>query len=551
MNPFAGPRAVGFRVAALLIMALAVAVRLPALGERSFWIDELITRDVARLPFWKPGAMDAPKHLNHSIVSFTLHDKGPGPLTYVLDGMLTRWAEPWGRERWLRLPGIVAGLATVLIALTRGRRWTGGASGALALGTAAAVWPLWADFSTGARGYAWSVLVGLLQIGLLIELSARLPDPPPEGNVMPEAPARSAMPFRAGARVRVRWAVFVLLLLAGPFIHPFHLILGAGVTVGALAARFSRSTVRGLSRMGFYLPLAAVWALQLAWMRAWLARIGDGGKTPSAPLPMPLTDTDRLARLVRQAAAMVTGGWEIGGLFAGPVLLLILCLLLRRGAVRWRPAFLAATVLVLGHCVLLVLLAGRFFVAERYLFALSVTGAWLLALGFQSAASTLARRRALRRIIVPAAGLLCLAAAAPAVSPARAAAATPVHDWAAAVAWLKTRVHPDDLVILGPNADYEVYRAYADAAGIPALAPGTVYDEHGRTYKPTTTAGLNFMLSANRRIWFLTPFWRSVYPRDYWVLLETRFRKQAVIPGRAPIRIVLHTPDGDGSKDHE
>src|SRR5262249_38245003 len=128
---------------------------------------ELVTHDVGLAPFWRAGAFHAAHQPSHSMVAFSLHDKGPGPLTYLLDGAFARLARPLHGEFWLRIPGITVGIISILYLLRVGSRWTGGRYGGVVMAAFAAVFPAWVDWSTGARGYAWAIFLGLLQFDYL------------------------------------------------------------------------------------------------------------------------------------------------------------------------------------------------------------------------------------------------------------------------------------------------------------------------------------------------------------------------------------------------
>jgi mannosyltransferase len=137
--------------AAVVVAALALAafLRLDALGEPSYWLDEIlhqqITTDVAALPWWRWFG--------------TLHAEHGG--LYYLTQLVTRL---FGTSEWAgRLAAAVFGIATVPLAWLVLRRTNAGTVAAILL----AVSPLHVYFSREARSYA---LLTLLAAAMMLVL---------------------------------------------------------------------------------------------------------------------------------------------------------------------------------------------------------------------------------------------------------------------------------------------------------------------------------------------------------------------------------------------
>lgn len=98
------------RIALALVVALAALLRLWRLGYQSFWLDEALTLGAADPP--PPGISFLTKLL------WDVH----GPL-YTL--IINLWRHAGESEAWLRLPGAVAGIATVWLIYAWLRREAG------------------------------------------------------------------------------------------------------------------------------------------------------------------------------------------------------------------------------------------------------------------------------------------------------------------------------------------------------------------------------------------------------------------------------------------
>ncbi len=141
--------------AAAVVAALVVAafLRLDALGEPSYWLDEIlhqqITSDVATLPWWRWFG--------------TLHAEHAG--LYYLTQLATRLfgtSEAAGRSA-----AALLGICTILVAWLVVRRARGGAVAATVAAVLLAVSPLHVYFSREARSYA---LLTLLAAALMLVL---------------------------------------------------------------------------------------------------------------------------------------------------------------------------------------------------------------------------------------------------------------------------------------------------------------------------------------------------------------------------------------------
>lgn len=132
---------------------LGTALRLVALGHKSFWLDEIASVAIARRPapvFWH----------------FLWHDEGNMALYYVL---LKPWLHLGYGEAVVRLLSVLAGVACIPAMYFLGRRLLGPETGALAalllaLSTCAV------SVSQEARAYSFVVLMVVLSTYLLVRL---------------------------------------------------------------------------------------------------------------------------------------------------------------------------------------------------------------------------------------------------------------------------------------------------------------------------------------------------------------------------------------------
>jgi hypothetical protein len=488
-------------------MLAALLVRVPALFGRSWWLDELLTWKVASLRLWETGAPRANRDFAHGILGFTLHDAGPGPLMYLLEGSLHRLAHPMGAEGWLRVPGMLAGLLCVLLCLAGGRRSTGTRFGALCLAAVAASFPGWVDLDMGARGYGWLVLLGLLQWHAMWRLAG---------------PVRKGHQVRGGA---ITWLlVFVAASCAGLFIHNVHVLWTCSVGAALIYTRVSRkrSSIAKLGAVWIFAAGLCHVVIHAGWMLLWAKGV------MSQPAP-----TSSVG-VWQRVAAHITGSWDHQAL----VLLLLIALVvvglfagLRTRVPRAVVVAIGCTV-VFGLCLNVVLLA-RFAIAARYFYALTIPLAW-------GVARTVGSLPGWSRGKVDRQTVEVCALAALLLLPVKSAmwhAATPEHNWRAAMEFLKPRVTPGDLLVCGPMADMDVLQEYAVAAQLAALPKRLVSAAPGRTVDLFSADGLRTAFSSGRRMWFITANWGAVRPPAYWHLIEQQMDHAATSEGKNPVVI--------------
>ncbi|HKD86411.1 MAG TPA: glycosyltransferase family 39 protein [Terriglobales bacterium] len=136
-----------------LIAAMGAALRLIALGYKSFWIDEIASVAIARRPapfFWH----------------FLWHDEGNMALYYVL---LRPWLHFGYGEGMIRALSVIPGVASIPVMYLLGRRLFGRVTGILAAALLALSPPAIA-VSQGARAYSFVVLAVLLSTYLFVLL---------------------------------------------------------------------------------------------------------------------------------------------------------------------------------------------------------------------------------------------------------------------------------------------------------------------------------------------------------------------------------------------
>ncbi|MGI8908859.1 MAG: hypothetical protein ACR2IE_20490 [Candidatus Sumerlaeaceae bacterium] len=494
------------RVATGFILLAAVLARLPGLFGRSWWLDELLTWKVAQLPLWRDGALDVPRSLSHSILGFSLHDTGPGPLMYLLEGVFSRWAAPMGGEFWLRIPGIAAGLATIGIMLLRGRIWTGSRSGALLIAALAATFAGYAEFSTGARGYAWLVLAAVLQWDLTFRLLLR----------------RETNPLLA-------WAAFSGLACAAVLLHSVHVLWTGSLLGGILVARYFRrgSAASKLSRGWLAAGLLVMLIVHVSWIGLWQHAL-------SASFVPAFTQGNPLAKIWH--TLLDYRGQE------APILLALVGVISGTAAMwKWsgmpRAILLAIFSAVVCCGLLNALLLLWFAPGARYFYALTVPLLWMLGCLAVAIVRSAGKYSAAAGEWVKL-GLLLLILVAPLKSAIWHSGAAE-HNWRGAMDFLKSRVQPDDLLLCGPNADLDVMIEYVRAAKLPAQPPRWLTNEFGQRFDCLTLAGLQQALRSGRRVWFVTPHWGIVRPPEYWQLIRDRFQQAALIPGKIPMQVWL------------
>jgi mannosyltransferase len=139
-------------IAPLSLVLLAAAVRLPTLGQQSFWLDEAYTVRLVRMSF---GGM----------LRALSHSESTPPVYYVL---AWAWTRVFGHsEAGLRSLSALAGIATVAVAYALTRRLGGRLAGVLA-GVLIALSPFLVWFSQEARAYALATLFATITLWCLI-----------------------------------------------------------------------------------------------------------------------------------------------------------------------------------------------------------------------------------------------------------------------------------------------------------------------------------------------------------------------------------------------
>jgi mannosyltransferase len=358
-----------------LIFALALALRLHGLGAKPLWIDEVVTKVRAALPF--------PRLLADS---FSHHHL---PTYFLLLAQLSPGGNPW----LLRLPSAIAGALAAAIAVLVGRALAGkiGAArmGGLMSGLFLAAAPVMVQFGQDARPYAMELACLMLSLWGLVTLACD--------------EAAAAGPWRSGLGA---WSALLLgmvgaLALIGDA-APFLLVASLAAwpiargLAGAARRRFVRRWIAGqaavlvavaplyvamsLAIKGQYL-VAFAWIPPLGALRAWRvgadvyllrgANIADLHLVPT-PLPalalaVPLLAAAGWFALRRQPAAR----WVmVLAVVALPVMLIL--------AEPARPLWLPRYLLWSGAAFLILAGVGAAWLARRWRVAAPVAAAALL-----------------------------------------------------------------------------------------------------------------------------------------------------------------------------
>lgn len=138
----------GFWLAAVLILALASGMRMPSLGHKSLWVDEVITAIESR------GGM-------RSAIRYASQDVTP-PLSYLFTVLSVKLG---GSEAMLRLPACLFGLTGVAAMIWVGSLYTGRREGGVTAGLLLALSPFHLFHSQDARMYAMYIAWSLLALG--------------------------------------------------------------------------------------------------------------------------------------------------------------------------------------------------------------------------------------------------------------------------------------------------------------------------------------------------------------------------------------------------
>lgn len=488
------------------IVGLGITIRIAAVFRGSWGIDEIITWDIARLPLYRPDFILAARGPAQSILQFCLHDTGPGPLTYIIEGLFAGFAHPAGAEFWLRLPGAGASIAVLLLFALGAKQLRITPTGQIISVAIAAVFPMWIDFAAGARGYSWGILVAALQLRLLLQLSI---------------PSLSSHQNRNG------FALFCLLAIAGALLHPVHLVWDAGMLFGTFVARYRlrRSALASLGAREFWGSVLLAFVGVCAWIGVWAFTLLQSHAQSQAVAGSAQILVQRTHEFFRDVAG--EGRVSVG--------LLILYSAFGYWSSRRRivllPArfgFVATTLLSLG---LLLLLSWRFFAATRYFYPVTIGVVWLAGQlrvpRLPGLAVSLGQSRAGGNFKLtspqPLISILALVIVGTTLPISLRRATAPPYDWLNATRILKGKLQPPDIVICGPNSESEVLNRYASALHLPTQSPRFIQDEHGRAFDLQSPAGLKTAMASGRNVWFVTAFRGLVRPPDYWQIIDRGF----------------------------
>jgi hypothetical protein len=483
---------------ALLTLILCV----PSLRHRSWWIDELVTRDISQLPFYRSGFLHAERPFAHSILAYTVHDTGPGPVMYMLEGAFAQLCRPFGGEGWLRVPGILAGALTSAVLFLMLRACTGFLA-AVIISTIAAAMPLLIDFYTGARGYGWLVLVSLVQWAAAMRLVA---------GIGARRPMLIAL-----------CAASILGLLINALHTPWTVCLGLALLVVTFAGPRSERHLRPRDLLGLMLLLVVIHA---AWLGFWI-HLMQHSQTGSATTVRSLAGLRIVLHRMLQQKDML-------GLIALNFTLAAALVRYRDASARQQAWFgmlvsLAATLLLAALC-------ARFFAAWRYFYILPICAMLSAAFHLHALLEVLSSRLP-KTVLVVLVGIACAAVLLAQVPRALKAADKPPQDWWSAVELLHQHAAPSDLVLTGPNSEYEVYRAYAKAAGMTQQAPLIAESPEHIQFKTDTADGLRLIVNSKRPTWLITAAFGQHRTPEFWELVRDNFVPVEKIRGRNDILI--------------
>jgi hypothetical protein len=425
---------------------------------------------------------------------------------YMLEGTCAQLCHPFGGEGWLRVPGIFAGaLATGLLFLAL--RTAAGFLPAVLMAAIASALPLLIDFYTGARGYGWLVLVTLVQWCAAIRL------------VRGVAPARPMLVALAGASI--------LGMLMNPLHTPWTvcMVIGLMAVCAAKRVRPPELTWKRLAVAGAFLLV-----IHAVWLGLWVYVMQHAG-TGSAATVHGFAGLRIVAHRMLQQK-------EILGLICANFVLAA-PLVFSGDAVRRFQGTVGVAV-SLAAVLLLAALCARFFAAWRYFYIMPVCA--MLSGGFH--VEWLAGRaggRALR-IVKTCVSLAVALALWYEVPRAVKRANKPVQDWGAAVDYIRDHAEPNDLVLAGPNSEWEVYRVYAKAAGMTQQAPLIAESPENIQFKTDTEDGLRLIINSKRPTWFVTAAFGQHRTPEYWQLIRENFDPMEKVRGRNDILICRTKP---------
>ena len=413
-------------VAAGLIFALALGLRLFGLGSRPLWLDEVFTAQRSALP--------VPSLIENSLIHHH------SPLFFLLEhGMTMMLPGPYG----LRLIPAIAGAACAPLVYAIGRE-AGLRGGALLGGLLAAFAPLQIGFAQEARSYTLVLALVLASLWGLVRLAGDRD--------------RAALPWRHVAAPTGAWTAYGLGLVAALMVHgdalawllASNLAMAVAILPGLeRRARFLRHwlAVQGLVLLATMPVYAAIvraehgrmiasfrWIPPLTWHFVWADIASLYGLRAATAVTM------RLLPAPLPALALVAFGFGALGILRlrrapGPRRVLVI-------AALGPPLVLAAISLI--HPILL----------PRYL-VLSPAPFFVLA----GAGIETMPRRAIAPVLAAAAVLLAVN-----VTPYYRLETKP--RWDLAASFLARRLQPQDRVLVADGAAPVMLNTYLDRAGL-------------------------------------------------------------------------------------
>ncbi len=389
------------RPLALLVLALAFAVRAYHLGVPSFWFDEGFSAHLALGSFsamFTQGALDPHPPLYHALLWLWQHSVGGG-------------------EFALRFPSAVAGVLAVALTYRLGRDLAGSATG-LAAALLAAVNPFLAYYSQEVRAYSLLLLLALLATVLLLR----------------------------AMRGTIRWRWYAIAVTALLATHYFAAFTIATHAVWLALRRPGRAGA--LAWLRSVLIAAAVLAPWLLYSGLTLAGYQTLATAPVSPLQA----------LREIAVAFTTGVVPAGSPLRTAVLVMSAAMPLGLVALAWQRRWGVAAMLLAGLLLpvaglLLVSLLRPTFNARYVLVALPYV---FLLVG--AATSLLGRRFVVAGL---GAGLLL---AAPSLPPLRAYFTDPAlqrDDWRSVAAFVDAHAGPGDVFVFNAAYVQDVFDYYS------------------------------------------------------------------------------------------
>lgn len=405
----------------LVVTLLALAVRLYGLGDKPFWLDEILTLKRASLPLAEL-ALDSLRNRHYP--------------TYFL--LVRPFTSAGMNELVLRLPSAVFGALSVLVVTLAAGELRGLRAGLVA-GLLMALSPFEVQFGQEARSYALiSCLIMLALWGLLR---------------IKNAPEAAALPVSRPGSLRGAWAAYTLCTAAALLVQnialPWLIVsnLAALAIVRAAASRrkellrnwmLSQAIILLLWLPGFIVMLsinrgdvmsALRWVPATTWENVWviagavyLFRVSDLMTFMLLPAPLPGFG-------FAVAAMALFGAWRLRH---DPIALAVI-----------GSAFLAMPIAIA------VLTAYQPILVPRYL--MWSTGPYFVLAGIGAAALP-------TRFFTPAAAIAALGAAL-SLAPYYTAETKPRWDHAAA--YLADRARPNDVIVARGGLTEFVFRAFA------------------------------------------------------------------------------------------